>query len=422
MRCAAVVLSEVPKAPGRAIMHRLMRSYLYCAVAFFAIGLVQSAQPTAQTVTVPAPPPLVKVLTMPDFWGELAIWGSTGSDRAGHIFLGVASNDERSGSAHLFEFNPPDGSFTDRGNVVEELERLKLRRSGEIQMKIHSRIVQATDGFQYFASMDETGEEDDGSSPPTWGGHLWRRGSIGRWEHLAATPQALIAVATNGPYVYALGYFNHVLYQFNTNSARMTSVTVGATQGHVSRNFFVDDRGHAFVPRVTTNPDPVATLVEYDADLKELASYPLNEYFERTPAYSHGIVGISPDGGHGWYFTTGKGRLYHQEPEPRGASKLVDLGWMNGSGSTYPASLFRDAQTGALYSVAMPSNYGGTAFNWITRRQDGVTTVATFPYGSAPAFPSGALVYGSMTQDHEGRFYIVGTMNFKPLVLQVTPR
>src|SRR5262245_11154499 len=102
-------------------------------------------------------PPRVRILKPPDFPGEYAIWGATGVDRSGHIFFGMTSNDTRgSGSAHLFELNPASDTFTDRGEVVAELERLQLRRPGETQMKIHSRIVQAIDGYQYFSSMDET--------------------------------------------------------------------------------------------------------------------------------------------------------------------------------------------------------------------------------------------------------------------------
>ncbi len=225
----------------------------------------------AQTTASAAGSPLVKVLKPQDFWGEYAIWGATGFDKAGHIFFGMTSNDDRgSGSAHLFELNPATDTFTDRGNVVSELERLGLRRPGETQMKIHSRIVQAVDGYQYFASMDESGENPDGSRLPTWGGRLWRRGPTGAWEHLRATPEALIAVATGGPYVYALGYFNHVLYQFDTRTKRIRSVAVGSVEGHVSRNFFVDERGHAFVSRTAHTPPaaPTAVLVEFDAEMK----------------------------------------------------------------------------------------------------------------------------------------------------------
>lgn len=395
-----------------------MRLVLASGAAVAAMSSALAGQPKVAT----GPPPAVRVLTPPDFWGAYAIWGATGHDRAGHLFFGVASNDDRgSGSAHLLELDPANGTFIDRGNVVEELERLKLRRPGETQMKIHSRIVYGADGYQYFSSMDESGEADDGSKLPTWGGRLWRRGPSGRWEHLKATPEALIAVAAGGPYVYALGYFNHVLYQFDTRSGRIASVTVGADGGHVSRNFIADDRGHAFVPRVRAGSAP--QLVEFDGALKEVGAYPLPEYFEpgRIPAYSHGLVGVCPDGGHGWYFTTGKGRLYHQTPTANGASAVEDLGWMNGSGSTYPASLFRHERSGTLYSVALPSNYGGTTMQWISRRTDGSVTVAPFPYGTQTAFPAGALVYGSMTHDASGRVYVVGTMGYKPLVLQVVP-
>lgn len=366
--------------------------------------------------------PTVTVLTPPDFWGEYAIWGATGADPAGtHVFLGMTSNDDGpEGSARLFELDTATGVFADRGAVVAELARLGLRRPGEGQLKIHSRIVYGADGRQYFASMDEGGENPDGSRLPTWGGHLWRRGRAGAWEHLKSTPEALIAIANGGPYVYALGYFEHVIYQFDTRSSAITSVKVGAVGGHVSRNFFADGRGHVFAPRVTAQPS-TAVLVEYDASLRELGTFPLSEYFERGMSDSHGIVGTAADGRGGWFFSTGKGRLYHQSATLDGGSAVEDLGWMNGQGSTYPASLFRDSRTDTLYSVSMPSNYGGRSFQWIARRADGSTTIAPFPYGSLAVFPNEALVYGSMTQDAAGRFYVVGTMNYKPLVLQVTP-
>ena len=164
---------------------------------------------------------------------------------------------------------------------------------------------------------------------------LWRLSRRGVWQHLAAVPQALIAAAVGGPYVYTLGYFNHVLFQFDTRSGRMTSVTVGSVGGHVSRNFFADRRGHAYVPRVRRNGDrPEASLVELDADLHEVGETPLGEYFERSPDESHGVVATQPDGADGWYFTTGRGRLYHVQPQP---SWLV-TGEPTEGGSTRPES------------------------------------------------------------------------------------
>ena len=128
-----------------------------------------------------------------------------------------------------------------------------------------------------------------------------------------------------------------------------------------------------------------------------------------------------PDGNHGWYFATGKGRLYQERPAQTGPFTLDDLGWIHPAGPRYAASMFRNDETGALYAVAMPSNEGGRRFEWITRSTRGTSTVAPFPYGDAPQFPSQALVYGSMTHDTKGRFFVVGTMDNKPLVLQVAP-
>jgi hypothetical protein len=116
-----------------------------------------------------------------------AIWGVDGRRFAGpHL---PRHHEQRPGQrvAHLFRYDPQSDAITDCGNVVEELTRLGLRAAGDKQMKIHSRIVQMPDGYVYFASMDETGEQDDGSKLPTWGGHLWRMGSTGRWQHLGHT-------------------------------------------------------------------------------------------------------------------------------------------------------------------------------------------------------------------------------------------
>ncbi|MBS1819462.1 MAG: hypothetical protein JSU08_16135 [Acidobacteria bacterium] len=403
-------------------------------LAFALAGLIGALAAAHAHAQSPAPPivvrsrgtpPTVRVFRTPEFWGSYAIWGATGADRRGHIWVGVTSNDDGSASAHLYEFDPATSTFTDRGNVLAELERLKIRRPGEKQMKIHSRIVEAPDGYLYFASMDESGEDDNGSKLPTWGGHLWRMRNVAgaHWEHLAATPEALIAVAGAGSYIYAEGYFNHVLYQFDTRTRKVRSVTVGAAGGHVSRNFFVDARGHAFVARVTEggNGRLAAFLVEYDTDLTELGATPLTEYFERGRDDSHGIVSVHPGSDGHWYFATGKGRLYEMIPATAGPAAVRDLGWFHPAGSRYVATMFRDEQSGALFGVALPGSYGGDELEFVRRLPEGRAAVSVFPFGDAPKFPAGALVYGSMTRDADGRFYAVGTMSYKPFVLQITP-
>lgn len=413
-------------------VRRLKREIFWGAIAALLLctsllpsatgGRAGSSQDNAARATRKGP--AVRVIHLPDFWGEYAIWGSTGADSQGRIYLGITSNDQGSGSAHLFRYDPQSDAITDCGNVVEELTRLGLRAAGDKQMKIHSRIVQMPDGYVYFASMDETGEQDDGSKLPTWGGHLWRIGSTGRWQHLAHTREALIAVTAGGRYVYALGYFNNVLNQYDTRTGKVAAKTVGTFGGHVTRNFFADDRGHAFVPRVAragdaATPTFAATLVEFDAALQEIGSQPLPEYLDRSPDDSHGIVATHPDGSGGWYFASSKGRLYHETPTASGPAAVADMGWYHPGGPRYVASMFRDGSSGTLYGVANGSG-NGSAFEWVTRRVDGTTTVAPLPYGDVP-FPNGAVLYGSMTHDTQGRFYVVGSMHYKPVVLQITP-
>ena len=152
-----------------------------------------------------------------------------------------------------------------------------------------------------------------------------------------------------------------------------------------------------------------------------MGSQPLTDYFESGPDQSHGIVAVSPDGNDGWFFTTGKGRLYHETPGQAGPFTLIDMGWIHPARPRYAASMFRDEKSGTFYAVATSTGNGGRAFEWIARAADGTTTVAPFPYGDALMFPGDAVVYGSMTHDFAGRFYVVGTMNYKPVVLQVTP-
>jgi hypothetical protein len=109
-------------------------------------------------------------LAIPTIPGGHAVWGSTGRDDQGSLWFGVAVHGKP--SAHLLEYDPATDQFSDRGNVVSQLQQCGIYRESEARMKIHSEFYQADDGFLYFASMDETDEEEDGSRYPTWGGHL----------------------------------------------------------------------------------------------------------------------------------------------------------------------------------------------------------------------------------------------------------
>src|SRR5262245_28255861 len=310
------------------------------------------------------------VVALPYFAGAHAIWGATGQDTHGHVWFGVTSEGLAPESAHLFEYMPQSASAVDRGDVVTELKRAGVWRQGEQQAKIHSKIVQGPANYLYFASMDEAGEHEDGSKLPIWGGHLWRISlATYRWEHLTRTPEALIAVGSGGRYVYALGYFGHVLYQYDTETGRTARVEVGSVDGHISRNVLVDDRGHAFVPRLSIDASTQSAarrvrvaLVELGTDLKQIGETALEpaQYLGRDrPADPHGIGGLQVMNDRSIHFPAHAGLLGHivpPPPRPGGAidhrqATVVAVRWLHPEGPSYAASLFVSADGQTLASL-----------------------------------------------------------------------
>jgi hypothetical protein len=355
-----------------------------------------------------------------------AIWGSTGRDFSGHIWFGVSTRED-GGSAHLLEYNPDTGEVKDRGDVVGELKQGGVYRAGEGQIKLHTKIVQAADGYLYFASFDEEGEDPARAIAPKWGGHFWRyRPGSRHWEHIKAVPQALVAVAGNGNWIYALGYWDHVLFQYDVQRRTWREMKVGSVPEHVSRNFVVDARGHAYVPRVrewkpgepkaSPNQQIYAELVEFDTDLREVASTPLLDYgVERS---SHGLIGLAYLNGGSIVVSTHLGHLYRiVPPAGAGAAKVEGVGFVHPGGFSYAASLFPIDGTRYLAAVAQVRS----GFDWIiydleTRKS----------HAQKFNFSRASLLYGSSTRDDKGRFYVVGQQRVggagKPLVLQIDLR
>jgi hypothetical protein len=309
---------------------------------------------------------------------------------------------------------------TDRGDVVSRLQECGAYRAGEAQMKIHSRIVQAGDGLLYFASLDEQGEGEDGSRLPTWGSHLWRiRPADGRWQHLAAVPEGLIAVAAAGRWVFALGYFGHVLYRYDCDTGQTASVRVGSVGGHVSRNLFCDARGHAYVPRLRSagpDGDLAASLVEFDPSLNPIAETRLPHYIDTAPEDGHGVVGFQPLADGSVAFVTHPGYLYRVVPSEFAGALVLPEGWLHPAGRSYAASLFTFDGRGSLLSAARPGSGDGGPFEWVARDL-GTHRSRAAPL-RVPDLPEGLLLYGSVTRDGRGGFYLVGTAGGRPVVLR----
>ncbi len=375
------------------------------------------AQPPAD----PFGAPKVREIALPDFSGATSIWGSTGRDARGRIWFGVSVSGSRR-SARLMQYDPVAQRVSDRGAVTEQLKAAGLARTDEGQAKIHSRIVPAGDGKLYFSSMDEEGEAEDGSALPRWGGHLWRiDGDTGRWEHLLRCPEALIAVSGAGRYVFALGYWGHVLYSFDTVDAKVRRVAVGSVGGHISRNLVTDVAGRAWVPRVSRGADGTlsASLVEYDGELREIHATPLEFYLGKgAPEGNHGITGLAwlPDAR--IVFTTARGHLYLIAPRNAAPAQVVPMGWLHPDGESYASSLFA---------------YGGTVLAGVVARRNRFEWVVyelRSRIGLAQPLDTlglrNVLLYGSVSRDDAGRMYVVGWAakakgGQRPLVLQLTP-
>lgn len=379
----------------------------------------------------PSTTPRAVDVPLPRYPGRSAVWGGTGRDVQGRIWIGACAEGLEQNSARLFCYDTKTGELIDAGDVVSALRAAGILREGESQAKIHSKIIQAADGHLYFASMDERGENSDGSRLPTFGGHLWRlRLPERKWEHLHASPEALIAVAGAGRYIYALGYFNHVLTKFDTETGLISTITVGSVDGHISRNFLADLRGHVFVPRLTRGADSTqvrATLVEFDESLTELGQTDLEYYLYGlygNPTDSHGITGVQPLADGSIAFVTHGGRLYRVTPGDQTVAEVKDLGWMHPLGEMEIESLFTiDGASWLLAAAHIPVNN----FEWVSfdlNSSTSKTTSLDIPLRYA-GVNRGLLLYGSMTRDAEGAFYLVGTSQEMeprgPLVCRMMP-
>ncbi len=378
----------------------------------------------------PAALPPASIVALPPIALADSVWGATGRDSRGHIWFGVTTREDIRTSAHLVEYNPETDETISRGSVTEELDRLGLLRENESQAKIHTKILQAADGYLYFASTDLLGADfAAGSRPPTWGSHGWRMDpETCEWEHLFAAPEGLMAAAGTGRFIYFLGIFGHVLYQYDTATGDLKRVEVGALEAHFSRNIFTDLREHVYVPRMRRSShtgESIVMLVEYDTDMEQVGQNPLGHYLDRTPRDSHGITGFQPMADGSIVFVTHHGFLFRLVPQKGGPAELQEIGWFHPDGRRYVASLFTYAGERYLIGLATGSQdkeRGPTGFDWVVYDlKEGGAVVSAFEVRAGGPVPlRRALLYGCVTRDDAGRFYIVGRMSRRhPAALRV---
>ncbi|MCX7381767.1 MAG: hypothetical protein NT133_10220 [Alphaproteobacteria bacterium] len=369
----------------------------------------------------PLRPPAIREIPLPDFPGAHAIWGATGRDDAGGIWCGVSAVDGDH-SAHLVRFDPATGTVADRGNVLGQLARLGLRRPGEKQIKLHSKILPMADGRLWFTSTDEEGEAEDGSAPPVWGSHIWSlHPDEAEWRHHLAVPEGLTCAAGGGRTIWALGLWGHVLYSFDIHSGAVARQAIGAPGGHMSRNIVADAGGHVFVPRMQRGADGTMTaeLLEFAPPMTLLAATPLANYAgAMSPATAHGIIGLATLADGAIVIATSAGFLHRISPG--NPATVTPLGWFHPAGPSYASALFAWDGTTTLAGLAQAEP---STWDWVVR------DLAT---GQSRArrleLPLGRirLIYGSDVRDDAGRIYVAGRHSTErgkvPVLLQIDPR
>ena len=334
-----------------------------------------------------------------------AIWGATGRDNDGNLYFGLSTYSGINDTAYLVKYNPRTGISELQSDTISELKNARLYVEGMSQNKLHSKFFMAEDGYLYFSSFDEVGETK--SRNPIYGGNLWRKlPESDSWEHLVATEHALMAVNVHGRYVYALGYWGHILYQYDIISQRTNRITVGSVDGHISRNFVVNKRGHVFVPRVERSADGKmsAALVEVAPSMAITDVHPLEDYANEDGFGSHGIVAYTLMQNGDAYFTTSPGGLYHIGESSTGRHAVNYLGKFEPQyQNSYIASMF--SPDGESLLVGLGRNKETKGYYWYIRE---LNTQLTVNYPIESLQNEAYLLYGSITTDDEGNMYIVG--------------
>ena len=249
-----------------------------------------------------------------------------------------------------------------------------------------------------------------------------------------AVPEGLTAVNGYGRWIYALGLWGHVLYQYDTSGGNVRRIEVGSVGGHMSRNFIVDRQGHAYAPRLRhlgdaeainwpwSGPRLAATLVQFDTDLREIGETPLEYYADpENPSGSHGIISFAYLADGSVVFATHMGALYRIAPRDGQRSTVEFIGWFHPFDRAYSPSMFTFAGTRFLVGVVLNSHSKSNRFQWVVHDLEaGRSKIVDFPFEA-----SRLLLYGSVTRDNVGRFYVVGrrqntqTGQWRPTLLRV---
>ncbi|MDB4543022.1 hypothetical protein N9241_02145 [bacterium] len=385
----------------------------------------------------PDSPPITGVVAteieLPAEGGD-SIWGALGVTAETNVWAGISGSGSKGGQ--LLSLKAVDNVARSRGSVADQRIPDQSPEANQTQSKIHSRIREADDGFVYFTSMDETNESWRDKQLPQYGGRLWRlKPGQKAWEQVMTTPEALIALETTGRYVYALGYWGHVLYQFDTSSGRTERLQIGSDCGHVSRNFLVDLREHVYVPKVVSKPgstecraeDMTVSLVEVSPTMQVVAAHALPDYLGISAAHqSQGITAYAYRQDESIIFSTMNGDLYHLIAHGRQPALILPLGNMLPGTKSKVTNLVSLDGKSLLGAAVMLRGKQEKGLHWLvhdTSTTDTRTIPINLPADLQPF--KAVLLYGSGIRDGQGHVYVGGRIQhqsgrIRPLLLRLS--
>ncbi|MFM8252747.1 MAG: hypothetical protein ACKOBW_14220 [Planctomycetota bacterium] len=362
----------------------------------------------------------VTEIKLPDVPGGDSIRTGTTLDRQGRVWFAISSSNQEVGSAQLMVHDSEKGETRSLGSVADWLQKTRRYREGELSGQIVTPLVAAADGKIYFASLGEDLPRPNPERRPPWGSRLWRLDpQSGDWEHLAVVPDGVVSLAVRGDALFALAYPGHVVYQLQLTTGELKKQDIGSLAGHCCRTLLVDQRGHAFVPRVQNLAGKSVELIELSESLEPLATTSI-EYFGTGPTPDlTGVIGSWEQGDGTVAFLTAAGALYRiRERLAQNEPTIVELV------SRQPAQaaanlLTATAQVNSdLIFLAQQSSGAATE-----RLQLVMTTLPqTARFGSA--FPGlanfpGMVVQGTAGWSTKGEIYLAGT--YPRGTLEVSP-
>nr|WP_136251767.1 hypothetical protein [Ningiella ruwaisensis] len=349
-------------------------------------------------------PPKLRDIPLPEDLNNTAVWNGVGINDEGEVYLGLSSIQAVDNTAFVISIDPKTQQIKRHSDAVSQLKQEGVYETGLSQKRLQTDFIADDDGFIYFATHDRMGMDKSNLSQS--GSYLWRmHKGDDNWELLLKTEESIIAIKKHKQFIFALSFWDHVLYKYDTVSQLSSAIKIGSFPRHFSRKFIIDKRGHIFVPRVEKDIEDQLSvvLVELNTDLAILDIHPMPDYWNANGLGNHGIVASTETLEGVTYFTVASGGLYKLEESVSGRSKLDYLGKFEPQlPESYISLVIAPEQVPIL--VGFGKTKRESDYYWFIRELS-TNIVVNYP---ATEFDGRFLLYGANHKRDKSQIYIVG--------------